>query len=225
MFKKFTPRGIFAACFIFGLFVICVWNFPIHNYDYDDIRYSYECFPTAYKQSYIDMETKYLTNLIKNKKDKDYKELVLNKIISLQSDINSRLKYAEELLAIDMAHDPSIVYSIITDYLLLEKYDKALEIAQNTKLAENSCYKKSKTVGEFAYCRANIHYIKFLKDWYANEISCHITKSACYDTLVYQQYKKNNNFDFNRQHLIEHASNRDYVKNLRNSGAIVPEIY
>ncbi len=217
MFKKFTPKGIFATCFLLSLFAICVWNFPIHNYNYESIRYSEDFSadfsPVKYEQSYIDTETEYLTNLIKDKKDKDYLELVLLKIILLQHDINSKLKYTEELLAIDMEHDPSIVYGIITDYLLLEKYDKALEIAQNTKLAENSCYKKSKTIGEFAYCRANVHYIRFMKDWYANEISCHITKSACYETPVYQQYKKYNNFGgYNRKYLIEHASDKDYVK-------------
>ena len=218
MFKKFTPKGIFATCFLFGLFAVCVWNFPIHNYDYEnEIYYSNYIFPPKYTQDYIDMETKYLLSRMAGKKDKDYLELLYSEIFALQSDAKSRLKYQQEYLSIDMEHNPDIVYSIITDYLIQGKYNEALNIANNTKLAKDSCYKKSKTLGEVAYCRANIHYIKFIKAWYANEISCHITQSACYDTRVYQQYKEYNDYSLNRRYLREHASDENYVQNLRKS--------
>ena len=59
MFKKLTPKGIFATCFLFGSFAVCVWNIPIHNYDYEnETYYSNYIFPPKYTQEYIDMETK-----------------------------------------------------------------------------------------------------------------------------------------------------------------------
>lgn len=214
MFKNWTLKDIFAALFISSLFVFCVWNFLIHNYDYDyEVESTiYYLYNPKYTQKVVDRNTKSLLRLIKDKKDKDYKELILTKVIYLQPDNRTQLKYAEELLSINMEHDPELIANIINIYLSEREYDKALDIAKHTKLAKDKCYKKSQVLGEVASCKANIHYLHFLQDWYFNAISCNIIKSKCNEAPIYQQYIEDINYTIDRQKLLERVYSGSYTK-------------
>ncbi len=189
--------------------IIClciIWNFPIHNYNIEDFS-NKNIVPLELNKNEIALQTKYLEKLGNERKDKDYKEILLDKIISIQTDKGDRQKYIKELLALDINHNPDIIYFIIEDYKKQGKYDEALQIAKNIKLAKNRCYKESKFLGQAISCNINMPFINFTRDWYSNWISCNFTKSACYDYPIYQQYKYNNkikrNYNFNRKNLIE----------------------
>ncbi len=211
MFKNFTPKGIFATCFLFSLLLICIWNFPINNYDIKDF-YEIEQEPYWYRKQYGKDTTERLKKIYKEKRHKNYRELLLYELMLAQTEAKDRLEFDKELLSIDMKYNPDIISSIIDDYIELGMYEEALDVAKNTKLAKDSCFKNSKTLGEAITCRTNIHYFSFIQAWYANEISCHITKGACYTTPVYSDYKEYKDYYYDNQKLIERALDIDTIK-------------
>lgn len=211
MFKKFTPKGIFATCFLFSLFAVCVWNFPINNYDVKDF-YKIEQEPYWYRKQQAKVKTEQLKEIYKGKRHKNYRELLLYEMMLTQTEAKDRLEFDKELLSINMEHNPDIIISIIDDYIELGMYEEALDVAKNTKLAKNSCFKESKTLGEAIACRTNVHYFSFVQAWYANEISCKIMKSACLDSPRYEQFKEDKDFYYDNQDLIERALDIETVK-------------
>lgn len=212
MFKKFTPKAIWATCFYLCLLFFCIWNFPIHNYG-DAYENKIEFYTPPLKgytpKKDIDWRSIYLIQM-NGIKDKDYLEILYSRIIASNYDEESRHHDEQEYLSIDMEHNPDIVYCILIDYIDHGKQDEAIKIAQNTKLAKNSCYKTAKTLGEALSCKANITpLLNFLQDWYSNEISCYITKSYCYDAPIYKDYKGHSDYEFNKEDIINLVSRKN----------------
>lgn len=212
MFKKFTPKAIGTTCFYLCLLFWGIWNFPIHHYAYDyenEIEFYTPPLKGYTPKKDIDWRSIYLIQM-NGKKDKDYLEILYSRIIASSYDEESRHKYEQEYLSVDMKHNPDIVYCILIDYIEHGKQDDAIKIAQNTKLAKNSCYKTAKTLGEALSCKANITpLLNFLQDWYSNEISCYITKSYCSYPPIYKDYTGHSDYEFNKKDIINLVSGKN----------------